>query len=445
MHEKTSPWLFIVPSLIGILLFMTPVPVEDGLTIPIAVMSNALQELIGPYIPSIMTFLIVFAASATVMVKITRPAFISHSAFLAALFDVTPVWAVVRVIGAIFAVMTFFQIGPEAVWSDVTGGTLLLTLLPVLFSVFLFAGLLLPLLLNFGLLEFVGYSLTKVMRPLFKLPGRSSVDALASWLGDGTVGVLLTSRQYEDGLYTKKEAAIIGTMFSVVSITFCLVVIQQVGLADYFIPFYVTVILAGIACALIMPRIPPLSRKPDTFIDGTPRKEDDEAVPAGYSSISYGYEQAVKRAGQNKLSETVQDGCKNVLDMWLGVAPIVMALGTTALIIAETTPVFQWLGLPFIPLLELLQIPFAREASETIMIGFADMFLPAILGESIPSELTRFVIAALSVSQLIYMSEIGGLLLGTKIPVSFKDLLIIFLIRTLISLPIIAAAAHIYF
>ncbi len=445
MHEKTSPWLFIIPSLIGILLFMTPIPMQEGLTIPIAIMSNALQGSIGALIPAIMTTLIIFAAFATIVVKVMRPTFVRHSAFMTNLFNVSPVWTVVRVVGAIFAVMTYFQLGPKAVWSDETGGTLLIGLLPVLFSVFLFAGLLLPLLLNFGLLEFVGYLLTKVMRPLFKLPGRSSIDALASWLGDGTIGVLLTSKQYEEGFYTKKEAAIIGTMFSVVSITFCLVVIDQVGLADYFIPFYLTVVLAGIACALIMPRIPPLSRKADTFINEKPRQADDEAFPKGYTAISYGYEQAVKRASQNGLSETVQDGFKNVLDMWLGVAPIVMALGTTALIIAETTPLFQWLGIPFIPLLELLQIPFAQEASETIMIGFADMFLPSIIGSGIESELTRFVIAALSVSQLIYMSEVGGLLLGTKIPVSFKDLLIIFLIRTLISLPIIAGVAHIYF
>src|SRR6185437_6350798 len=110
-----------------------------------------------------------------------------------------------------------------------------------LFTIFLFAGLLLPLLLNFGLLEFFGTMMVKVMRPLFKLPGRSSVDAFTSWIGDGTIGVLLTSKQYEDGFYTKKEAAIIGTTFSVVSITFSLVIIDTVGMAKYFPQFYGTV------------------------------------------------------------------------------------------------------------------------------------------------------------------------------------------------------------
>ena len=90
--------------------------------------------------------------------------------------------------------------------------------------------MLLPLLLNFGLLEFFGVILNKVMRPIFTLPGRSSIDCIASWLGDGSIGVLLTSKQYEDGYYSKREAAVIGTTFSAVSITFSLVVISQVNL-----------------------------------------------------------------------------------------------------------------------------------------------------------------------------------------------------------------------
>ncbi|KAB7707524.1 YjiH family protein [Bacillus aerolatus] len=436
---------FVVPSLIGVFFFMTPIPVNGELTIPIAILSNFLQEAIGGAIPAIVTYLVVLAAVGTLLVKAVRPAFVRHSPFLASLFDVAPVWAAVRVIGAVFAIMTLYKLGPEWVHSENTGGLLLYSLLPILFSTFLFAGLLLPLLLNFGLLEFFGYSLTKIMRPLFRLPGRSSVDCLASWLGDGTIGVLLTSKQYEEGFYTKREAAIIGTTFSVVSVTFCLVVINQVGLANYFLPFYGTVILAGIVCALILPRIPPLSRKADTFMNGENRKSDDESIPEGYTPFSYGFKQAVTQAEKNKLPTTLKEGVQTVIDMWLGVAPIVMAIGTIALIIAETTPLFQWLGMPFIPLLELLQIPFAAEASETIMVGFADMFLPSIIGSGIESELTRFVIASLSVSQLIYMSEVGGLLLGTKIPISVKDLILIFLLRTLISLPIIAGMAHLLF
>ena len=106
-----------------------------------------------------------------------------------------------------------------------------------MFTLFFFAGLLLPLLTDFGLMEFFGSMMVKVMRPVFKIPGRSSIDALASWVGDGTIGVLLTAKQYEDKNYTAREATIIATTFSVVSITFCFVVLETIGLSDYFFEF----------------------------------------------------------------------------------------------------------------------------------------------------------------------------------------------------------------
>ncbi|MFZ0475411.1 MAG: YjiH family protein, partial [Halobacillus sp.] len=196
---------------------------------------------------------------------------------------------------------------------------------------------------------------------------------------------------------------------------------------------------------LIMPRIPPLSRKMNTYV--TEEADDiNEEVPDEHNIFTYGYAQAVKRGSKAKgLTDFFKQGGQNILDMWMGVAPIVMALGTIALVIAEFTPFFTWLGMPFIPLLELMQIPSAQAASETILVGFADMFLPAIIGASIESEMTRFIIACLSVTQLIYMSEVGGLLLGSKVPVNLTDLFIIFLERTIITLPIITLVAHLLF
>ncbi|MCR2821276.1 YjiH family protein [Lederbergia panacisoli] len=425
---------------------MIPIPSSEGVTIPIAVLSEALQNILGSVIPGIMVGIIILAFIGTVIAKTVKPTFIKHSSFLTALFDIPVIWVIARILAVIFAIMVFFKIGPEAIWSENTGATLLFSLLPVLFSVFLFAGLLLPLLLNFGLLELFGALMTKFMRPVFKLPGRSSIDALASWLGDGTIGVLLTSKQYEEGHYTKREAAIIGTTFSVVSITFSIVVLKEVGLMHYFVPYYFAVTFSGVIAAIILPRIWPLSTKPNTFING---KEDDntaELIPDGYSRLGYGIEQAQLQARKSSsVKAFFIDGCKNILDMWLGVAPIVMALGTVALVIAEYTPLFQWLGTPFIPLLELLRIPEAGAASQTLVVGFADMFLPSILAGGIESDMTRFIIASVSVTQLIYMSEVGGLLIGSKIPVGMKDLIILFLLRTLITLPIITLIAHIIF
>ncbi len=445
--KPKTHWLkFLIPSLLGVFLFMAPIAYQDTLTIPIAVLAKSIQNLFGDMLPSIVTAVIATTALLSLITRLVKPNFVLSRPFLTGLFNPSLSWFIVQQLGAIFVLLTYFQVGPEVIYQGTTGGLVLNDLLPVLFSVFLFAGLLLPLLLSFGLLEFCGTLCTKIMRPIFNLPGRSSVNCIASWLGDGSVGVLLTSKQYEKGLYTQREAAVIGTTFSAVSITFSLVVLAQVNLEHLFMPFYLTVCLAGLAAAVIVPRLPPLSNKKDQYIDGTERNADLEAIPEGTSMVRHGLNQALLKASQVTCFKTViKDGLKNAADMIFGVLPIVMAIGTIALVIAETTPLFDWLGKPFIPFLELLNIPQATEASRTIVVGFADMFLPSILASSIESDMTRFVIAAMSVTQLIYMSEVGALLIGSKIPVKAWELFVIFILRTLVTLPVIAGIAHIIF
>ncbi len=444
--SKGSFWVFLIPSLIGLFLFMAPISYQGDLTIPVAILAKSIQAVFGEYLVSIITAIVAFMSVASVLSTIFKPTFITSNSFLNGLFNPSPLWLAVRLIGGAAAFMAFFQVGPEFIWEENTGGLVLEGLLPTLFSVFIFAGLLLPLLLNFGLLELFGTLLSKVMRPIFNLPGRSAIDCMASWLGDGSVGILLTSKQYEKKFYTQREAAVVGTTFSAVSITFSLVVIAQVELEHLFLPFYAAICLAGIVAAVIIPRLPPLSMKKDTFIDGSKPEKDADAIPAGHSTFSWGLELAVNKASQVKSVKSVfGEGVRNAVDMVFGVLPVVMGLGTMALVIAEYTSVFSFLGQPFIPFLELLGVPEAVAASETIVVGFADMFIPAILAASIDNEMTRFVIAAMSVTQLIYMSEVGALLLGSKIPVNIAELFIIFILRTLITLPVIAGVAHIIF
>lgn len=444
-YKVTEVLKFLVPSIIGVILFMMPVSHQGEITIPIALLSGWVQESLADVLPTIVLGLVMITAIGSIIAKIWTPKFIIKNEFLNNLFTVTPVWFVIRLLSAVFIVMALYEVGVEAIFSPDTGGLVLYDLLPILFSVFLFAGLFLPLLLNFGLLEFVGTLLSKIMRPIFNLPGRSAIDCIASWLGDGTIGVLLTSKQYEDGFYTKREAAVIGTTFSLVSITFSLVVINTVGLVNMFVPFYFTVTIASLVAAIVLPKLPPLSKKEDTFFDGT-HKVEEEKIPSGFNSFSHGLAQAIEKAKSQDLIKVVfVDGFKNVLDMWLAVIPIVMAVGTIALVIAEYTPIFKILGLPFLPVLMSLQIPEAMAASQTLVAGFADMLLPSVLASGIESEMTRFLIAAVSVSQLIYLSEVGALLLASKIPVNLKELFIIFIQRTLITLPVIALIAHLIF
>ena len=455
MENKKSGLMakFLIPSIIGIILFMIPVKYNGDWTVCVKILADIIGGALGGFLP-ILCVAIITVSAILLVISLAKPKFITEHPILNDTFSTSMIWVVIRVIGAVLVWVTY--LGIDAGDSDTgilhmlteggAGGFVLGDLLTVLVIIFAIAALLLPLLLDFGLLEFVGALLTKVMRPLFKIPGRAAVDCFTSWIGDGTLGVMLTCNQYEGGYYSAREASVIATTFSAVSITFSIVVLSQVDLMQYFGVYYLLICLIGVVCAIIVPRIPPLSLKKDTYlVEG---KAMPESIPSQYkSSIQYGTDLALKRVQEHKgIGQFIENGMKNAVGMWFGVLPSVMAIGTIALALANNTPIFEILGKPFLPLLNLLQVPEALDASKTMIVGFTDMLTPSIIASAdITSVMTKFIVAVVSVTQLLYLSEVGGLILGSKLPVKLWELFVIFLERTIISLIIVCPLAHLIF
>lgn len=441
---------FIIMSLIGIILFLVPISVtengEKQTSLPVAYLAGLLKDLIGNAMPLIIVLIITISGILSVLCSTVFKNKLKPDGLMYNAFNVKLVWLILRVLAVVFVWMTYLKMGTEVIYSEDTGGLVFESLLPTLVTVFFFAALFLPLLMEYGLLELLGPIFRPIMRPLFTLPGRSTVDNLASFIGDGTVGVLITSRQYEEGFYSRREATVIATTFSVVSLTFAIVVAETVHMQKHFFYFYLTVIIACLVCAFILPRIWPLKSIKDEYSKEVSEEMRTEKLPENKTALAHGFDMAtetgIKAPGFKSFFGA---GFKTVIDMWFVILPVVMSVGTLATIIATYTPLFAIIGKPFVPYLELLQIPEAAQASETILIGFADMFLPSILIEGVGNNITLFVVGALSITQLIYLSEVGGVILGSKIPVSIFRLFMIFLIRTIIALPIIALMAHLYF
>ncbi|GAK08144.1 YjiH family protein [Geomicrobium sp. JCM 19038] len=432
---------FLIPTIIGAFLFLIPLPIDGQWLVLIAVLANSVQSFLEPMIVELLVAVLFFSGFGSLLATMTKPEWLMKSN-LHPLVVVHPIWLSIRVVGAVFAVLVYFQIGPTVVLHETTGGEVLTGLLPTLAVWTFVMGMLLPLLVNYGLMEWLGTMARKVMRPFFQLPGRSAVDAMASWMGNNMVSILITIDQYENGYYTKKESAVIVTNFTITSIGFALIIASMLELEGMFLPFYGTVLVGVFVAAIICPRIPPLSKMQNEYY-GPVGKQIKEEVPNNQSTLSFAFERAVQKAAQSdKPVQIVKKGLFNATDIWLGMLPIVMAIGTLALIIAEFTSFFQIISYPLIPILEWMQIPEAHLAAPALLVGFADMFLPAILASGIESELTRFVVGAVSLTQLIYLSEIGVMLIRSKIPVNFWQLLALFLIRTAITLPIVVFIAH---
>ncbi len=433
---------FIIPSSIGVLLFLTPIFIDGRATIGMGILVDLLRDATQDYLPAFATMLLLVSCLCSTYFSLFRKNESNRRINqIQQIFTTSPAWLILRVLGSLFAVLVLFNIGPEWISSPATGGTMLFQLAGTLTVFFLVACFLLPFLIDYGVAEFMGTLLQKPFLWAFRLPGRASVDTLASWLGSAPVGVLITIQQYEKGYYSGREAAVIVTNFSIASIAFCALVAKLIEIDHRFFEFYFSIIFTGLIAALIIPRVWPLARKKDIYLieqDGfTDKPEADTGL------LRWAFIQGINKARTApNLKQLLKNAFINLLDIWFSLLPSVVAIGTIVLALTEFTPIFTIMTKPLVPILELMQIPEAAAAAPAFLVGFADMYLPAVIGKNIASEMTRFVIGCVSIIQIIYMTEVGTLILKSKIPLQIGELFLIFTLRTLITLPIITAIAH---
>ncbi|WP_439106046.1 YjiH family protein [Congregibacter sp.] len=443
--DEASLRRFLVPSLLGAAVFLCPIYYDGAWTILLGVAADSLKAGIGGAMPAFLLSIVTVSALLTIAGALNprlQERYREHG--VTQVFDVPVFWLSLRLLGTICAWLIVFELGPEFIWNEYTGAVALFSLGGTIVTIFLCASFLLPMLTDYGLMEFIGTLLQPLFRRLFTLPGRAAVDALASWLAAAAVGVLITISQYEQGFYSRREAIVIATNFSITSLPFCLFVIEFIGLREHFFSVYATIVSIGLCCAVLLPRLPPLRGIQPLPQDKPPldvQSEDSDKL----GLLSKALVAAKTRAATGPdLKQYLATSAKHVMDIWMGLVPLVILIGTLGLAVAEFTPVMQILSAPLIPVLQWFGLPDADAAAPTFMVGFLDMFLPAAIGQGVESELTRFVIAAVSLTQLIYLSEVGSLLLRSALKINVLTLLGIFVMRTLIGFPIAVLAANLF-
>ena len=437
-HSPKNFLKFLLPSLLGAFLFLFPFRTENGITIPLGVLINFIESLIEDAGMILVGGSVLISTAVTLFNKMRKPAALQRSSLCNSLFNNSPVFTGLK-LSASFIVLLLI-INPEnemlqmIIHEDT--GLLMMELGITLFATFLVVTFALPHIADYGLMDFTGNMFRPFINPLFRLPGRSAVDLVSSWIGGNAAGILVTIRQYETGFYTKREAVTIATMFSVVSLPFCLIIAGTLGVGQLFIPLYGILIMVGVLSTIIMVRIPPLSRIEDSNHNDLARRTA-EKIPAGTTPLKWGLHCAVanaKKAGT--AGDVLAGGLKDSLDLILNVIPTVITIGTVGLVLAEYTPVFEWISFPFVHYLRILSVEEAAAAAPTMIVGFTDMFLPAIIGSSIQSVETRLIIAIVSLVQIVYLSEMAAVLLSSSIPVKLRDLVSIFLVKTVIAIPL---------
>lgn len=432
---------FILCSAFGILMFLVPIPQGESFTTLLDFLKTGLKNLFGGSLDYILLVLLTVSAVISLIDYIAKPEFIRKNHYLKRAFSTTPFYLVSKILGAVFGCMVVFHVGPEVVTSVDTGVTMI-DLCKTLFCIVLAFSFIMPFLTDCGIMEFLGVLAKPVVRPLFHVPGRASVDLIASWFGASNAAVILTREQYMRGFYTKREASYIMTNFSLVSIPFCLMIANTVGIANLFPAFYLCICITGIVLAVIIARIPPIRTIPDTYREKT-GKQINEEVPQEKGILSYALELSCQKAEKFNLRSILSSGFEVVMGMFFDLIPIVVAWGMIALMIATYTPVFKWISYPMGLYLQLFGVEEAFAVAPATLIGFTDMFIPALLITGIESVKTKFVIGVLSLVQIIYLTEVGAIIIKSEIPLNLWKLFLIFMERTLIAIPLIVLFANV--
>lgn len=110
------------------------------------------------------------------------------------------------------------------------------------------------------------------------------------------------------------------------------------------------------------------------------------------------------------------------------------------------TPLFQWIGAPLAPVLGLFGVPDAALAAPSVLIGIVEISLPSILVSGTGAcAAAAFFVVQLSIVQIIFFSECGNAILSSKIPLGAGKLILIFLMRTAIAIPLVALLTNLIY
>jgi nucleoside recognition membrane protein YjiH len=439
---STNDYLkFLIPSLLGVFLFLFLFPViKDGtVNIPLGYLIDFFKSLFKPFGMNIIYGVVLISSSTSLLNTFIHIKIIEKSHFWSPIFKVGIVGFILRTLAIVFTVVLIIkpETGFFSLIANANTGYLAMDLMFTIFVTFFITCFAIPLISDYGIMELTGTVFRNLTYPLFKLPGRSTVDLVTSWIGGNSTGILITIRQYVTGFYNAKEAVVISTMFSAVSLPFCLVIANTLNVGELFLPFYGILCLVGVISTVIMVRIPPLSSFDDSTYNDMPY-QTDEIAPKDMNKYKWALRKSVITARTGgSLKDILVNGLKSYIDLFLVLAPTILTIATVSLVLSEYTPIFKWISYPMGFYLQILGVPEAFDAAPATIIGFADMFLPAIVASSIISAKTRFVIGVLSLVQIIYLSEMGAVLIGSKIPLNIKHLAILFIEKTIIALPLI--------
>lgn len=413
----------IVFSTVGLLMFFMPVNIGSKSTI--------LFDHAASYLVSQQRSLSIILLFLLMCYGVGKP-FINGS-WRNSLTDI--IFSFIKLLGLILATIYIFKLAPSFIMTK--------DMLPFLFDkLALSVGMIIPIgalvlafLVGFGLLEMVGVLMQPIMRPIWRTPGSSAIDAVASFVGSYSIGLLITNRVYLQKQYSTREAVIIATGFSTVSAAFMVIVAKTLDLMNHWNFFFWSTLIITFAVTALVARIPPIS-----LYDNSDRIDEPELTTENrlLLAIKIGIETS---RNADKFWRIIWSNFLDGLEMAAIVAPSILAVGLIGLLLSNYTPLFDILGLLLYPVTLISGLEEPLIAAKGMTTGLAEMFLPALLLNE-ADILVRYVAGVASISGVLFFSAMIPCVLATQIPLSIGKMVIIWFERMVFTILIASGIGH---
>lgn len=420
---------FVMWSLLGLIVFFAPVSLNNSTTIPLDYIAQTIEKYL-PWFGPIFALLIITVGG------------------ILPFYDrswkrdtVTRVLSFLKLLGIGAGFMAYFRFGPDwlmkedvlpFLWTKVAVPVAIIVPLGSIFLTFI---------ISYGLMEFIGVLMRPVMRPVWKLPGRATVDALTSFVGSFAIAMFLTNRIYKEGKYTEREAAIILTGFSSVSASFMVIVAKTLGLMDRWNTFFWTALVVTYLVTAITAWIYPIRSIENKYYRGS---GEPEQKPEG-SMVGNALRAGLAAAGKaDSLYRNIWNNLKDGMMMSFRLISTIISVGLISFVLVKTTPVFDYIGYIFYPFTYLTRVPDPGIVAKATAVAGAEMFIPSaiVAGTEGVAIMSKFVVGIVSISLILFFSGSIPCLLATDVRLNIKNLMIIMVERAVLSLIIAALLAH---
>lgn len=414
-------------SLFGILLFFTPLTVNGARSIPLDHLITFINKIV-PMCAPVVALCIVLAGGIAPWIQGTyRRDILSF------------ILSVFRTLGIPVAAIGFLNythisnIGPEALTKPDMIPVLFEKVLMVISLVVPIGSLFLTFIICFGFLEFTGLLVKFIMRPLYRVPGKAAIDAVASFVGSFSIAIFLTNRLYKEGKYTAREAIIIMSGFSTASATFMVVIAKTAGMMYMWNFYFLSTLIVTFVVTAITVRIWPINKIDNSYIDGVGKPEIDAPGNLIVNALKEGLRTA---AGSKPLLPALWENLKDGIKMTLILVPCAASLGLLAFILVKMTSVFDivaYIFAPFTFVLALFGLPQPMMVAKASAVVLGEMFVPNLLVASFPMGV-KYVVGVVSVSAILFFG--GSIPCLLSVDVNFRpwQMIVIWFERTVLSI-----------